>query len=272
MRIARVTVAIVLGATLFTVGRHAPAAADNGATVSGGGSETPTVEVGTDVSSGGSGAGGGDAVDCQYYEADASVGSPEAGLEPGREYQLVCWNEAGEVVYSGFVVYDPAVPAVAPAMLARRAWQALPLVFPEVRTSPPLRLRPQVVGLPTWLWVEPGSWVERQATAEVPGVSATVTATPLRVEWKMGDGTSVTCQSGGVPYDVSRDPGAQSTDCSHTYRDASTSRAGGVFDVEATMWWSVTWSASNGDSGTLPDAFRSTRFGLEVAELQAVRQ
>jgi hypothetical protein len=37
------------------------------------------------------------------------------------------------------------------------------------------------------------------------------------------------------------------------------------------MWWSIAWTATDGSSGVLPDAFRSTQFILEVDEIQALR-
>jgi hypothetical protein len=48
-------------------------------------------------------------------------------------------------------------------------------------------------------------------------VSATITATPRSVRWDLGDGTTVECSGPGKPYDLSRPPEGQSTDCRHVY-------------------------------------------------------
>jgi hypothetical protein len=189
---------------------------------------------------------------------------------PGQQYQIVCFDASGKAVYSAFITYQPATPVIAPSTLARQAWKQLPLVFPPVATSPAMD-RPQYVSLPTWLWVDPAAWVPQSATAEVPGLSATVTATPMRVEWNLGDGSTVTC-SAGTPYDAARPAADQSTDCSHAFRDASSTQPDGRFHAMATMWWSVRWAATDGSTGVLADAFRSTQFSLEVDEIQALRQ
>jgi hypothetical protein len=211
-------------------------------------------------------------VKCIYYDAGQSSGGIAEVTQPvpGQTYQIVCFDAAGIVVYSAFITYNPVVPVVAPDTLARQAWKQLPLVFPRVATSPAMG-QPQYVRLPTWMWVDPASWVPQSATAEVPGLSATVTATPQRVVWKLGDGSTVTCGA-GTPYNASRPASSQSTDCSHTFSDASSTTADGRFHATATMWWSVSWTATDGSTGTLPDAFRSTQFDLQVNEIQALRQ
>jgi hypothetical protein len=38
------------------------------------------------------------------------------------------------------------------------------------------------------------------------------------------------------------------------------------------MWWRVTWTATDGSSGSLPDVYRFTDFTLRVVEAQALRQ
>ena len=59
-------------------------------------------------------------------------------------------------------------------------------------TSPGLDVE-QITGLPTWLWLAPGSWGEVEARAEIPGFWVEVTAHPERVVWDMGDGETVVC-------------------------------------------------------------------------------
>ena len=269
MRRAGVALALVC----LLVAAPTRAWADGGTDATGGGASNPTIGVSSPGSSGGgSEHRGGGIVKCYYQDASlSSGGSPEViSPEPGKRYYLVCFDAASKLVYAAFVNYDPATAAVDPATLARQAWSELPLVFPAAQTSPETG-RPQYVGLATWLWVDPGSWRPLTATAQVPGLSATVTATPSRVEWDMGDGRVETCGA-GTPYDNSRAARDQSTNCSHTFTDASSTRSDGRFHATATMWWTVTWVASDGSSGTLPAAFRSTRFDLVVDEIQALRQ
>ena len=76
----------------------------------------------------------------------------------------------------------------------------------------------------------------------------------------MGDGTRVTCRSGGD---------AQS--CSHTYRWPSAGQPDTAYRVTATVTWHATWTvtgaAGGGDLGTLS---RSVTVPVRVGELQAL--
>ena len=80
----------------------------------------------------------------------------------------------------------------------------------------------------------------------------------------MGDGTRVTCDGPGTPYDDTKPESAQSTDCSHLYQSR------GAYTASATITWSVAWSASDGSGGQLADASRTTQFPMNVVERQAV--
>jgi hypothetical protein len=72
-------------------------------------------------------------------------------------------------------------------------------------------------------------------------VTATATASPLKVVWNMGDGDTVTCDGPGTPYDAA-DPNATTT-CSYTWL------AAGTDEVTATIYWSVTWTAVGAAGG-----------------------
>jgi hypothetical protein len=213
-------------------------------------------------------------VRCVYYPGtNTSGGNVGEVTDPvaGETYQLVCFDAANNVVYSAAVVYQPAVPAVSPGTLARQAWKTLPLVYPGAHTSPEATA-PQYVGVSTWLWVDPAQWQPMTATAAIPGLSATVTATPSRSEWDLGDGTDAVECAAGTPYDQGRPAAEQSTDCSHTFERASSTTSDGVFHASVTVWWSVTWQATDGETGTLPDAFRTSTIDLRVGEIEALRE
>lgn len=212
-------------------------------------------------------------VHCQYSSASSTAGAGNSEVFnpiPGEQYLLACWDASGRVVFSDFVVYDPAAAPSDPATLARQAYKQLPLVYPDARTSPGMWMD-QVTGVPTWLWVPDSEWQPRSATASVLGLSATVTATPQRAVWTMGDGAEVVCDGPGVAYDTSRPDGEQSTDCSHTYTRSSLAQPGERFPASVVIVWSVQWTATDGSGGSLPAAWRGTRFSLRVSEAQALR-
>ena len=199
-------------------------------------------------------------------------------LRVGQPYYKECrYADNGQVASYDRFVYQPSTPdGPAPAApqppdveaIAREVYAEVPLVLPEPHTSPPADA-PQLVGFPVWLWVDGGVWQEFEAHAAVSGVSVSVVAHPAQITWKLGDGTTITCDGPGTPWDPSGGAG-QGTDCSHTYQFVSAGEPGGRYQASVTVTWSVTWSASTGQSGVLPAASRTSGFSLLVTERQAV--
>jgi hypothetical protein len=233
---------------------------------------------------GGGGGGGGarkSSLRCERYDAmgggvsrfplNRTALGDDGGLQRGDYYGLVCYDAAGNEVLNELRRYDPSAPAaplVDPEVLAQEAKQDLALPLPGVQTSPPPE-RDQLVALPTWLWVE--NWGPQSATASVPGVSSTVTATPTRVVWDMGNGDQVVCRGPGKPYDLSLKEHQQSSDCTYTYRASSAGQPGQRFQASATMTWSVSWTATGAPGGgDLGEVSRTTTFSMRVAEGQAL--
>ena len=201
-------------------------------------------------------------------------------MQTGSVYYSECYyaDDGSLASYDRFV-YQPGqpVPAGAPAQafqppdveaIAREVYQEVPLVLPQPYTSPPAGA-PQLVGFPVWLWVDGAVWRDFEAHAGVAGVSVSVVARPDHIEWSLGDGTTITCDGPGTPWDPSGADG-QSTDCSHIYQFVSAGRPGGRYQASVTMFWTVSWSASTGQSGILPVASRTSEFSLLVTERQAV--
>jgi hypothetical protein len=154
--------------------------------------------------------------------------------------------------------------------LALQAADDLIVPYPTLGLSPRVGVD-QIVGLPTWMWVEPGSWTEMTATAGIPGLSATVTASPVRTRWDMGDDSDqVVCNGPGVVFDFSRDERQQHTDCSYIYQWDSNDEPGGMYTITGYIDWELNWAATNGDGGTLADVTRGTSLDVHAAELEAV--
>lgn len=147
-------------------------------------------------------------------------------------------------------------------LLIRQARSTIRIDLPDVDTSPPPGGL-QLVGVPVWFWLD--NHYPVSTTASIPTLSATLTATPGDVQIDLGDGeTRFTCAGGGVRYDRERSHRDQQTDCAAPYLRH------GTFPVTATVVWSLAWTASNGQSGTLPPVTRSTTFDLTVRQAQAV--
>jgi hypothetical protein len=220
-------------------------------------------------------------VTCTWFEPseasvlDTSRALPGPPVKPGvalvdnRYYYRHCANGDGETVYRGWTVWTAAEAQVLASDLAYEAARELQLPHPRPALSPAIGTD-QLVGLATWLWLEPGSWQTLDATASVPGLSATATATPIEVRWDMGDGTTVTCDGPGIAYDPSQDDDAPSTDCSHTYQHVSAGQPDGAYAATVSIDWAIEWRATNGEGGTLPGTSRGTSFAVPVAQRQAV--
>ena len=223
---------------------------------------------------------GGAASDCSYSvltgdDAAAAEGFAESGWSrakqgegPGKWFRKVCTDEQGQS--KGTVVWVADREPVDPLVLARRAQDRVAVPEPAVHLNPAAD-RNQVVNLPTLLWIDASQWQPVTASASAGGVTATVAARPVGVEWDMGNGDTLTCPGPGTPYQ----DGTPTTEaaCQYTYRRSSASVPGGAFTVTATTVWEVAWDADGAaGGGSLGTSRRSTSFPVRVAEIQAVNQ
>jgi hypothetical protein len=161
----------------------------------------------------------------------------------------------------------PALPNA--QLLAAAAERELTLALPVVASSPP-RGGVQLVGIPVWFWVE--NYEASATTATIPGLSATLTATPATTRVAIsggpprarGDRTTLDCHGPGTPWVTGRYRPRASSDCSHLFE------WNGTFAVDVTVDWNLTWTATNGEAGTLPTVSRTTTFALTIQEAQAL--
>lgn len=154
------------------------------------------------------------------------------------------------------------------AVVARRAVESLQLPKPAIRTSPDEDFV-QVVGVPTWMWVEHGTWGPVTETAVVPGLRVTATARPRQATWSMGEGGSVTCTGPGTAYSGKFRPDRPSPDCGYTYRRSSSDEPSRAFKVSVRVLWDVEWHGG-GQTGRVPGLVIATERPLAVDEVQAV--
>jgi hypothetical protein len=162
-----------------------------------------------------------------------------------------------------------AGPAVTPQELLAWAQNELALPLPEVRTARP-RGTEALVGLPEWFWITPAQWHPVTATVSVGGVWAQVTARPVSLEIRPGDGGGITCRGPGAIYDTRLSAGAQHSDCAWTYDQPSAGLPGNRYQVSVTVTWTAAWHGSGGAGGVLLAVGRTTTFGLAVVEGQAL--
>ena len=169
----------------------------------------------------------------------------------------------------------PGAPPADPVVVAWRAVASMDLQAINMQIAPaPLSADADsmgLVGLPVWLWTEAtaATWGPTTASASDGPVSVTVTARVDRVEWNLGDGTLITCETPGTAFDPAAH-GAEdrSPDCGHVYQRVSRDPTG-TYTVSATSYWVAEWSSGD-ESGTIPFDFTTTE-QIRIGELQVLR-
>jgi hypothetical protein len=276
----------------------------NGVTVGAqSGSSAPGSSSGGNVGRAG---GGGGASNCTWTPAgsqDTLSGYDQAGniisggggqdsagnvIQPGVKgtwYAEIC---GGQYVGSSFVptgAAPPAVPVVSPAMLANQARSQLAAAAPHVQMSPPSTSDPSVwqyARFPTWVWLS--QWGSLHATAAVPGVTVTATATPVQLVLSYEDGPAgtkvVTCNGPGTPYSdglaSSENPDhpvhAASPDCGWTWDHTAVSSADQKFEVTAHVVYDVAWTVAGAPGGgPLPPINSATStYRVTVGQIEAL--
>lgn len=233
----------------------------------------PTAEATEVVSTPGGGPGGAGPQNCSWRVLNADdtavpmydVDGTRLTSPTGRWLQRVCDGEV-VAVNGGFAVPE-SLPGADPAVLARQARESVAIPEPPISTSPDAG-RSLYARVPTWLWIDSGWWRPYSVTAAAGGVSTTVTATPLRAVWSMGDGGEVVCAGPGRAWE----PGMaeDAADCSYTYASSSADQPGGSFVVTVTVELAISWSSNLGTGGNLAAVTRSSSRAVNVGEIQAI--
>lgn len=131
--------------------------------------------------------------------------------------------------------------------------------------------------LETWLWVDT-PWKPISESVEVGWVTVTVTATPLRTIWEMGDGSeTVSCEGPGEEWQPAYGP-EMVAPCGHTYIDSSDVADDGRFGGSVGVEWELTWQLEVGDEvedGGLvdpdePTVVTESEFSVDVDEIQVI--
>jgi len=227
--------------------------------------------------------GGGNVV-CRFY--DDATGEPVNpwDLPPelnGLSVMILrdCEDaDTGEYVSIDLIFIVPPLAAQTdPRELALMARQRLPFPLPDVAFSPPLENPDDflLVQLPTWIWV--ANWAEVSRTASAGGVTATVTARPVRQVWdfrpRVADrDTEGGCDGPGTPYDSSKRPEEQSTECSFTFRHSSAGEPGAAYEAHLTVIYEVSWTSNVGAGGSLGTVARTSVVPVRVGEQQALNE
>ena len=226
---------------------------------------------------GGNGGGGNGPVVCYWvnmpYTDDPTMFA-DWGLkypEPGAVIQWQEWQcSDGSLQFNIRWVYS--VPPVDTARNIRVRIEGQ-LDQPVIEASPPLGT-PSIIGVPVFVAVSNWTGVVTDSGCG-GGLCVTVTATP-KLSFSPGESgsNSIACNGSGTKFNRSQplpsqisQPGA----CVYTYK-LRTSAAGrpAEWPGAVTVEWSISWTATSGDSGTLPSITRTSALPRGVQEVQTV--
>jgi hypothetical protein len=131
---------------------------------------------------------------------------------------------------------------------------------------------PAVVHLPLWFAVPDAQWIPVSATANMFGLSATVTATPTRLTLSPGDGSqAVSCTGPGPRWHAGMAEPIEQPKCSYRYQNASSIAPGGQsWSARLSIEWRVNWTATNGEAGEFDPMTTTSGYAIPVREIEAV--
>ncbi|MFF1628222.1 ATP/GTP-binding protein [Streptomyces sp. NPDC058272] len=201
-----------------------------------------------------------------------------AGHKPGDGaiYERVCLSDAlgaaagANVVPQVFWAAQAPAVNVDPEQLAREAVDKMLLTGPAIAS--PRAAGKYVVGVPMWMWVNesPTTYGPNSASASLAGVTVTATAKVSKIDWKMGDGRTVTCNGPGTAYAASYGK-QESPTCGHTYTLTSATQSGAKYAVTATATWTVDWQVNGGGGTGQFTEVRQSQTQVAIGEVQVVR-
>ncbi|MFW6690473.1 hypothetical protein [Streptomyces sp. MAR4 CNX-425] len=168
--------------------------------------------------------------------------------------------------------------AITSEILAELAYDRIRIPRDEATLRP--EAADQKVNLPTWVWLDEGTFHPVSVSASIPeiGLEATTTARPvgLRIDPGTEDAElhpeSGVCRinddgSIGTPYTAARSE--ETPPCGLTYLRSTEST--GPYELTATVTWEISWTGTGQTEPVrLPDGVFNTTTEVDVAEIQTV--
>ena len=158
-------------------------------------------------------------------------------------------------------------PYISGARLAKIAWEAVTIPAPTVETNPKVGDRgATLVGMDTWVWATGDTPTSVTATATTGDTTATITAGSSGLQLSAPDGKA-TCTGFGIPWHSGMPEG--SSPCTISF-NRSSAHLGGTTPLTIKVAYSASYTATDGNSGTLPAITTTSTINLPVAEVQTL--
>jgi len=214
---------------------------------------------------------------------DEEAASAHADDDKGRWYQTNCdlFTDEGRERMAKMMASslrwvwvaegEPAPePVVDPVTLARAAVEAAAIPAPSVETNPRITTDDgvegaAVVGVDTWVWAASGtpSHVEVRATAGSTSVTVAADAGGLSLS---APRARTRCTGWGEPWREGTSREGDS-DCVIVF-----TRSAAHVPLTVSATYDITWTSTNGTSGTLEALTTTTTIDLPVAEIQTINR
>ena len=158
-------------------------------------------------------------------------------------------------------------PYISGTRLAKVAWDAVKIPAPTVETNPKVGSQgATLVGMDTWVWATGNTPTSVTATATAGSTTATITAGSSGLQLSAPDGKA-SCTGFGIAWHQGMPEG--SSPCTISF-NRSSAHLGGSTPLTIKVAYSASYTATDGNSGTLPAITTTSTINLPVAEVQTL--
>ena len=158
-------------------------------------------------------------------------------------------------------------PYISGTRLAKVAWDAVKIPSPTVETNPKVGDRgATLVGMDTWVWATGQTPTSVTATATAGSTTATITAGSSGLQLSAPDGKA-SCTGFGIAWHPGMAEG--SSPCTISF-NRSSAHLGGTTPLTIKVAYSASYTATDGNNGTLPAITTTNTINLPVAEVQTL--
>ena len=158
-------------------------------------------------------------------------------------------------------------PYISGTRLAKVAWDAVKIPAPTVETNPKVGSQgATLVGMDTWVWATGNTPTSVTAKATAGSTTATITAGSSGLQLSAPDGKA-SCTGFGIAWHQGMPEG--SSPCTISF-NRSSAHLGGSTPLAIKVAYSASYTATDGNTGTLPAITTTSTVNLPVAEVQTL--
>ena len=186
-------------------------------------------------------------------------GPSTTSYDPYRDASGITWQYWSKACASGTTFH--LIPVLPPSIVVPEWRDDLVKMIPNTEPVWSPLMPTQYVSWPTYVWLDKAKTTDVKLDVSIPSASATMTAKATKVVFNSGiPSDAVTCA--GIP--------SKREDCSYTYWHTSKDEPNRRYRASVSVTWEITWTATTGESGTLPSYVAMVDVPIAVAKIQTV--